>query len=127
MRLINSPDIAPALGPYSHAVIDGNYIYCSGQLPLDQQGRLVSGGVAEQTKQAFKNIREVLKTCGSDTHGVLKVTVYMTDLGEFATLNELYAQFFGTHRPARTTVQISKLPLGASVEIDVIAKILNAG
>ncbi|MFJ7565483.1 RidA family protein [Herminiimonas sp. NPDC097707] len=127
MRLINSPDIAPALGPYSHAVIDGDHIYCSGQLPLDPQGRLVSGGVAEQTNQAFKNIREVLEACGSDTHGVLKVTVYMTDLGEFATLNELYAKFFGTHRPARTTVQISKLPLGASVEIDVIAKILNAG
>lgn len=126
MRLINSPDIAPALGPYSHAVIDGDLIYCSGQLPLDQQGRLVAGGVSEQTNQVFKNVREVLKVCGSDTHGVLKVTVYMTDLGEFATLNELYAKFFGTHRPARTTVQISKLPLVASVEIDVIAKILKA-
>ncbi len=125
MRFINSSDIAPALGPYSHAVIDGNYIYCSGQLPLDQQGRLVGGGVAEQTNQAFDNIRNVLEVCGSDTHGVLKVTVYMTDLGEFAILNELYAKFFGAHRPARTTVQISKLPLGASVEIDVIARILE--
>jgi 2-iminobutanoate/2-iminopropanoate deaminase len=126
VRLINSPEIAPALGPYSHAVIDGNQIYCSGQLPLDPQGQLVAGGIAEQTNQAFENIRNVLEVCGSDTHGVLKVTVYMTDLGEFSTLNELYGKFFGAHRPARTTVQISKLPLGASVEIDVIARILEA-
>lgn len=125
MRLINSPDIAPALGPYSHAVIDGNQIYCSGQLPLNEQGQLVSSGIAEQVSQVFENIQSVLKVCGSDAHGVLKVTVYMTDLTEFSVLNELYAKFFGAHRPARTTIEISKLPMGASVEIDVIAKILE--
>jgi len=125
MQLVNSSEIAPALGPYSHAVIDGEHVFCSGQLPLDASGRLIAGGVAEQTNQVFDNVRNVLKVCGSDTHGVLKVTVYMADLGEFATLNELYGQFFGAHRPARTTIEISKLPLGASVEIDVIAKVLS--
>lgn len=126
MQLVNSPDIAPALGPYSHAVIDGEHVFCSGQLPLDASGKLVPGGVAEQAAQVFDNVRNVLKVSGSDTHGVLKVTVYMTDLGEFATLNELYGKFFGEHRPARTTIEISKLPLGASVEIDVIAKLVSA-
>lgn len=125
MRLINSPDIAPALGPYSHAVIDGSQIYCSGQLPLNKQGQLAGSDIATQVHQVFENIQSVLKVCGSDTHGVLKVTVYMTDLTEFSVLNELYAKFFGTHRPARTTIEISKLPMGASVEIDVIAKILE--
>lgn len=126
MEQVNSPDIAPALGPYSHAVIDGERIYCSGQLPLDQAGKLVPGGIVEQTTQVFSNIHHVLRTCGSDINGVLKVTVYMNNLEEFATLNELYGKFFGSHRPARTTIQVAKLPLGAAVEIDVTARIISA-
>lgn len=124
MKPVMSEDIAPALGPYSHALADGELLFCSGQLPIRPDGSLAAGDITVQVHCVFENIASVLNAGGSNLFGVIKVTVFMTDLNEFAEMNRVYSEYFGRHRPARTTVQVAKLPLGAAVEIDVIAKIL---
>lgn len=124
MEAIIAAGIAPALGPYSHAVADNQLIFCSGQLPTGCDGRLVDGDLEAQVRRVFENISEVLSAAGSNLENVLKTTVFMTDLGRFAEMNCLYAEYFPGHRPARTTVEVAKLPLGAAIEVDVIAKML---
>ncbi|MEO8407701.1 MAG: Rid family detoxifying hydrolase [Oxalobacteraceae bacterium] len=118
--------VAPALGPYSHAIADDHYLFCSGQLPIRPDGTLVDSGIADQVHRVFENIARVLDAGGSSLHGVIKATVFMSDLSEFAEMNRIYKGYFGSHHPARTTVQVAKLPLGATVEIDVIAKIFTS-
>ena len=109
-------------GPYSQAITVGDLIYTSGQIPLDPVSmEVVAGGIEEQATQAIANLRAVLQTAGSDLDRVVKTTVFLVDLADFAGLNEVYAAAFGDHRPARSTVGVSSLPRGVRVEIEAVA------
>ena len=112
-----------AIGPYSQGISAGDMVFVSGQTPLRADGSFVDGTVAEQTEQCLKNIVEVLLASGLTMDDVVKTTVYMTDLGKFAEMNEVYAKRFRAPFPARATVQVSALPKGSAVEIDAVAVI----
>lgn len=116
-------DGAPkAIGPYSQAVKANGLVYTSGQIPLDPAtGNLVEGDFAAQTHRVLSNLEAILREAGSGFDRVLKSTVYVVDLGNFQTLNAIYAEYFGSHKPARTTVEVKGLPKGAVLEIDVVA------
>ena len=118
-----STDKAPgAIGPYSQAVKAGGMIFCSGQIPIDPTtGEFVSGGVVEQTRQVLVNLSAVLGAAGSSLDQVVKTTVFLADMADFAAVNEVYAEFFSENKPARATVQAARLPRDARVEIDCIA------
>jgi 2-iminobutanoate/2-iminopropanoate deaminase len=124
-RTCISTDRAPAaVGPYSQAVVDGDRVYLSGQIPLDPgTGKLVPGDIVAQTRQVLDNIRAVLEAAGSRLELVSKATVFVTNLGDFALINQTYASYFPASPPARSTVQVSALPLGAAIEIEVIARL----
>ncbi|HIY28330.1 MAG TPA: RidA family protein [Firmicutes bacterium] len=112
-----------AIGPYSQAIVSGDLIFTSGQIPLDPaSGELVQGDIQAQTRQVFSNLREVLQEAGASLDDAVKVNVYMTDLKDFAALNEVYATFFTQPYPARSCVEVSSLPKGAQVEIEIIAR-----
>jgi 2-iminobutanoate/2-iminopropanoate deaminase len=116
---VNAP---AAIGPYSQAILAAPLVFCSGQLGLDPvSGELDSGGIAAETRQALANLSAVLEAAGSSMQKVVKTTVFMTDLGEFPRMNEVYATFFGKHPPARSTVQVAALPRRACVEIEAVA------
>jgi 2-iminobutanoate/2-iminopropanoate deaminase len=118
-----STDSAPAaIGPYSQAIILDGMIYCSGQVGLDPaSGQLVEGDVQAQAQRALQNLSAVLEAAGSSLANVVKTTVYLTNMGNFAAMNEVYATFFGDEPPARSTVAVAELPKGAQVEIEAIA------
>lgn len=118
-------DHAPAaIGPYSQAVEVDGWLYTSGQVPLDPAtGEMVTGDFRAQAEQVMKNLRAVLESAGASFSDVVKATIYVTDLGNFATVNEVYGQALGDHRPARSTVQVAALPKGALVEIDLVARL----
>ncbi|MEE9391120.1 MAG: RidA family protein [Planctomycetota bacterium] len=121
-KIVASEDAPGALGPYSQAVVYGGLVYCSGQVALDpKSGEVVASDIAAQTERVLNNLRAVLEAAGSSLNGVLKTTVYMTDLTEFGTMNEVYARFFEKSLPARATVEVSRLPKNVRVEIDCIA------
>ena len=112
-----------AVGPYSTATIAGGIIYLSGMIGIDPAAQKpVEGGTLAQAKQAFENIKTVLGELGATIDDVLKTTVYLTDIGEFGEVNKLYAQYFGPDFPARTCVEVSKLPMGLSIEVECIAR-----
>jgi 2-iminobutanoate/2-iminopropanoate deaminase len=122
MRQAITSDSAATVGPYSHAVEVGGVVYCSGQTPVDPtSGRLVVGGIGEQTRQCFANLFGVLDAAGLRPDDVVKVNVYLTHMHDFETMNAAYADVFAEPYPARTTVGVSELPLGAKVEIELIA------
>jgi 2-iminobutanoate/2-iminopropanoate deaminase len=111
-----------AIGPYSQAVKANGLVYTSGQIPLDPAtGNLVEGDFAAQTHRVMRNLQEILREAGSGFDRVLKATVYVVDLGNFQTLNAIYAEYFGSHKPARTMVEVKGLPKGAVLEIDLVA------
>lgn len=111
-----------AIGPYSQAVKANGLVYTSGQISLDPAtGNLVEGDFTAQAHRVFRNLEAVLREAGSSFDRVLKATVYLSDLGNFQTLNAIYAEYFGDHKPARTTVEVSALPKGADLEIDLVA------
>ena len=115
----NSP---PALGPYNHAVRTGDLLFCAGQIPIDPQtGNLVTGDIKIQTDRVLQNVKAILDDQGLTFAHVVKSTVFMTNLGDFASMNEIYAKYFTENFPARSTVQVAALPKGATVEIEVIA------
>ena len=123
MKQVISTDKAPgAIGPYSQAVKAGNMIFCSGQIPIDPAtGEFVSDEVSEQTEQVFKNLKAVLEASGASLDDVVKTTVFLADMGEFAAMNDVYSRHFVENKPARATVQAAGLPRGARVEIECIA------
>jgi 2-iminobutanoate/2-iminopropanoate deaminase len=122
MHFIATKNAPHAIGPYSQAVRAGNVLYLSGQIPLDPvSGNLVQGDFAVQARRVLENLRAVLKESGAEFQHVVKATVYLTDIGNFPTLNSIYAEYFGEHKPARSTVGVAQLPRGAAVEIDLIA------
>jgi 2-iminobutanoate/2-iminopropanoate deaminase len=127
---IATPEAPPALGPYSQGVRVGDTIYVSGQLPLDpKSGQMVSGGIGAQTERVLLNIREILEEGGSSLSDIVKITIFLKDLGNFAEVNEVYGMFFPNTEynssvpPARSTVEVSRLPRDADIEMDAIAVI----
>jgi len=123
VRSISTDKAPPAMGPYSQAIVAGDLVFCAGQLGLDPTTRqIVSGDIKAQTKRVLDNLAAVLEAAGSGLDRVTKTTVFLEDMSEFAAMNEVYAERFGTHRPARSTVQVAKLPgTGGRVEIECIA------
>jgi 2-iminobutanoate/2-iminopropanoate deaminase len=122
MDYIATNDAPHAIGPYSQAVRSGNLLFLSGQIPLDpKSGNLIEGDFSSQARRVFDNLRAVLRASGADFRNVMRATVYLTDLANFQVLNSIYAEYFGDHKPARSTVGVAQLPRGAAVEIDLIA------
>lgn len=123
MRTIIHTDKAPAaIGPYSQAVYCGNLIFTAGQLPIDPgTGKLLEGPFEEQVEQVLRNLAGVLGAAGSSLQDVIKFTVFLTDLGNFGTLNQVFAKYFSESPPARSAVQVAALPLGAEIEIEAVA------
>jgi 2-iminobutanoate/2-iminopropanoate deaminase len=113
-----------AIGPYSQAIRAGGFLYTAGQIALDpSNGKIVDGGVVEQTERVMKNLTAVLSAAGADWNSVVKTTVFLTDLGDFPVFNEVYGRYLGSARPARSTVQVSALPRNAVVEIELVAQL----
>ncbi|MGN6186702.1 MAG: RidA family protein [Thermoanaerobaculia bacterium] len=122
MDFVATSDAPKAIGPYSQAVKANGFVFTSGQIALDPAtGNLVDISFDEQVHRVFRNLGAVLKEAGSDFSNVVKATVYLTDMANFPALNTIYAQYFGDHKPARTTVAVSALPKGGAVEIDFVA------
>jgi 2-iminobutanoate/2-iminopropanoate deaminase len=122
MQSIQTDSAPKAIGPYSQAIKAGGMIFCSGQIPLDPETmQMIEGDVRAQTERVLKNMEQVLAAAGSSLQKVVKTTVFLADMNDFAAMNEIYTQFFGDTRPARSTVQVARLPRDARVEIDVIA------
>jgi 2-iminobutanoate/2-iminopropanoate deaminase len=121
-EFVSTDDAPKAIGPYSQATVAGNLVFTAGQIALDPKTmEVVPGGVVEQTVQVLKNMEAVLAAAGSGLDRVLKTTVFLADMGEFQAMNEVYAQAFGAHRPARSTVAALGLPRGVRVEIECVA------
>jgi 2-iminobutanoate/2-iminopropanoate deaminase len=128
MRETVSTDNAPkAIGPYSQAVVYNGIAYLSGQIPLNPaNNQLLEGDIAAQTERVLENLKAVLEACGASLESVLKTTVFLKDMGDFPKMNEVYGRYFAVNPPARSTVQVAKLPRDASVEIDAIAAVGSA-
>jgi 2-iminobutanoate/2-iminopropanoate deaminase len=121
-QIITTGDAPKAIGPYSQAVVAGGFVFASGQIPLDPStGELVEGGIAEQAEQVLRNISKVLEAAGTGLERVVKTTVFLADMNDFAAMNEVYGRYFSHEPPARSTVQAARLPRDVRVEIDVIA------
>ena len=120
-KIIQTQEAPAAIGPYSQAVGVGGLVFCSGQIPLDKTGKPVGGGIAAQTRQVLKNILAVLAAANLSMNNVVKTTVYLTDLSLFAEMNSVYAAFFPENPPARSTVEVTGLPMGVLIEIEAIA------
>lgn len=124
MKALNTPAAPAAIGPYSQAIQVGELIFASGQLPIDPAtGLIVEGGIEEQTRQALTNVSHILKSAGSSLENVVKTTVFLADMADFAAMNEVYAKFFSAPFPARSAVAVKALPKGALVEVECVAGI----
>jgi 2-iminobutanoate/2-iminopropanoate deaminase len=122
LRTSHSEDAPKAAGPYSQAIVAGELVFCSGQIPLDPAtGQLVQGDIAVQTARVIDNLAAVLGSAGSGLAQVVKTTVFLADIGDFNAMNEAYGLKFGSHRPARSTFQVAALPRGARIEIECVA------
>jgi reactive intermediate/imine deaminase len=120
-HIIHTSKAPAAVGPYSQAVRHGELVFLSGQVALDPvTGQLVSGGIAAQTRQVFRNLQAVCEAAGGGLEGIIKLNIFLTDLGNFATVNEIMAATFSTPYPARATIEVSALPLGAEVEMEAV-------
>jgi 2-iminobutanoate/2-iminopropanoate deaminase len=121
-QAVSTPAAPKAIGPYSQAIRAGSLIFVSGQVPIDPAtGNIVEGDIAAQTRRVFQNIGEILKAAGASFDHVVRTTVFLADMNDFAAVNEVYGSFFSSPAPARATVQVARLPRDARVEIDVIA------
>lgn len=124
MTKVFSENAPKAIGPYSHAIISGNLIFCSGQTPLNPSTMVIEGAtVTEQTTLVLQNLETVLKAAGANRSHVLKTSVFLKNFADFEKMNKAYEQFFGEHKPARTTVEVSRLPKEALVEIECVAEL----
>ncbi|WP_053027559.1 RidA family protein [Staphylococcus haemolyticus] len=123
MKTINTNKAPEALGPYSHAMVVNNLVFTSGQIPLDTEGNIVSDDVKEQTKQVLDNLSVVLEEAGSDLNSVVKATIFISDINEFQQINEVYGSYFSEHQPARSCVEVARLPKDVKVEIEVVGKV----
>jgi len=123
LRIVSTPSAPAAIGPYAQAVRIGNLLFTSGQIPLTPQGELVAGGIEEQTRRVLDNLTAVLAAEGAKLSDVVKTTVFLKDMNQFADFNQVYASYFGDHKPARSTVEVARLPKDVFVEIECIAAI----
>ncbi len=119
-RAVRGADISTA-GPYSPAIRAGDFLFISGQIPIDSEGELVTGGIEEQVRQAMENLKRVLAAAGASLKDLVKVTIYLTDMGDFAAVNKVYGSYFDLDPPARACVAVKELPKGARVEIEAVA------
>ena len=121
--MIQTHDAPAPIGPYSQAILTGNELFCSGQIPIDPAtGEIVAGDVTAQTDRVLRNLTAVLRAGGMELHNVVKTTIFLVDMNDFAAVNAVYATYFDATKPARSTVAVAALPKGARVEIDAIAK-----
>jgi 2-iminobutanoate/2-iminopropanoate deaminase len=123
MKVIQTPLAPAAIGPYSQAVQVGNLLFTSGQIALRADGSLNDGDISEQTKQVLANLKAVIEAAGGKVNSVVKTTVFLKNLDDFSAMNHVYAEFFAGHTPARSTVQVAKLPRDVLVEIEAIAEL----
>ena len=122
IKLVSTENAPKAIGPYTQAVIHNGIAYLSGQIPLDPaSGQLIEGDIAAQTERVMENLKAVLAAAGSSLDRVLKTTVYLVEIAEFPIMNEVYGRYFSANPPARSTVQVAKLPRGARIEVDIVA------
>jgi 2-iminobutanoate/2-iminopropanoate deaminase len=121
MRIISTGNAPKAIGPYSQAIVHGRLLYASGQIALKPDGEFENGDITAQAKQVFSNLKNVLEAGGSGVDKVLKTTLFLTNIDDFAIVNALYAEFFGDHKPARSTVAVKALPKNALVELECVA------
>jgi 2-iminobutanoate/2-iminopropanoate deaminase len=121
-EVVSTADAPKAIGPYEQAIKVGEFVYISGQIPLDPKtGSLVEGDIQTQTRRVMENLKAILQAAGSSLERVVKATVFLKSIGDFAAMNEIYAEYLGAAKPARSTVAVADLPRGALVEIDLIA------
>ncbi|MGY4797210.1 RidA family protein [Lysinibacillus fusiformis] len=123
MRIIQTKNAPAAIGPYSQGIVVNDLFYSSGQIPLTFEGDIHQGGIKEQTHQVFKNLMAVLKEAGASLETVIKTTVFIKNMDDFATFNKVYAEYFSTHKPSRSCVEVARLPKDVLVEIEVIAQV----
>lgn len=123
MKNIYTQEAPEAIGPYSQGMVVNNLFYSSGQIPLKPDGTMVGDGIEQQTHQVFSNIKAVLEAAGSSLENVVKTTVFIKDMEQFSAINEIYGEYFSEHQPARSCVEVARLPKDALVEMEVIALI----
>ncbi|GIN42272.1 MULTISPECIES: RidA family protein [Heyndrickxia] len=121
MRVVSTKKAPAAIGPYSQGIVVNNVFYSSGQIPLTEEGTLISDDIKEQTHQVFKNIKAVLHEAGASLETVVKATVFIKNMDDFSIINEIYGEYFSEHKPARSCVEVSRLPKDVQIEIEVIA------
>ncbi|HWL11653.1 MAG TPA: RidA family protein [Ureibacillus sp.] len=121
MKTVSTTNAPAAIGPYAQGIVVNGIFYSSGQIPLTASGELVEGDIVAQTNQVFENLKAVLEAAGSSLDKVVKTTVFLSDMNNFAEMNEVYASHFGDHKPARSAVEVARLPKDVKVEIEVIA------
>lgn len=126
MQQVHTDNAPAAIGPYSQAIVANGFVFTAGQVPFDPQTmQLVQGDIAAQTEQVMKNLQAILTQAGADLSSVVKTTCFLQDMNDFAAMNEVYARHFGEHKPARSTVQVARLPRDAAVEIECVAVLLD--
>ncbi|MDD2851341.1 MAG: RidA family protein [Desulfuromonadaceae bacterium] len=124
LKILKTDKAPAAIGPYSQAIAYGNLLFCSGQIPLDSKtGEMVAGGIKNQAERVMENIAAVLNEAGIGFNDVIKTTIYLTDMADFAVVNEVYGAYFPEHKPSRSTVAVSSLPRGSLLEVEVIASL----
>jgi 2-iminobutanoate/2-iminopropanoate deaminase len=123
MKVIQTPNAPAAIGPYSQAMVAGDLLFTSGQIPLRADGTLNDGDITEQTTQVLANLKAVIEAAGASLNKVVKTTVFLKNLDDFVAMNKVYGETFGSHRPARATVQVAKLPRDVLVEIEAIVSL----
>jgi 2-iminobutanoate/2-iminopropanoate deaminase len=121
MKIIHTNQAPQAIGPYSQAIQVGNFLYTSGQIPLTPEGELVSEDVREQTHQVLENITAILAEAGAKLESVVKTTIFIKDMNHFQAINQVYSEYFSEHKPARSTVEVARLPKDVLIEMEVIA------
>jgi len=123
MKTVINTDLAPkAIGPYSQAIMLNDFLFASGQIAIDpKKGEIVEGGIEDQTRQVMENIKNILAACEMDFSNIVKTTIFLTDLNNFALVNDIYGSYFKQEPPARSCVEVSRLPKGALIEIEIIA------
>jgi 2-iminobutanoate/2-iminopropanoate deaminase len=126
LEIIATNEAPAAIGPYSQAVRFGSLLFTSGQIPLGLDGQVVAGGIVEQTHQVFRNLQVILKASDCGLNDVIKATVFIKDMNQFSAFNEVYASYFGDHKPARSTVEVARLPKDVFVEIELVVSV-NVG
>jgi len=124
MQVISTSQAPAAVGPYSQAIAEKGFIFLSGQIPLvPETGLLISDKIQDQTEQVMKNISAICSAAGASLTNIVKCTIFLTDMNHFSTVNEIYAQYFANHKPARSTIQVAGLPRGALIEIEAILSV----